>query len=198
MALYCDESGGLSAGAMTFAAVAITKDDAEQVVARFRAIAGLRGELKGSRITPVERGLLFEILAQRSARAWIAVADQTTLLMAISQGASDKHLYSRLLDTAVAAWLPTNGGAYTDVIIDAGRYDPIVLASVRSDVQARLGNWGLASLAESERCAGVQIADVIANSLFNMTISSTRARRIRTIIQPWLDTGRLQVVALRA
>lgn len=183
---------------MTFAAVAIAPDDAEQVVARFRAIAGLRGELKGSRISPVERGLLFEILAQRSARAWVAVADRAAVMNAQADGASDRHLYSRLLDTAVAAWLPTTGGTCADVIIDAGRYDPNILAGVRSDIQALLGHWGQASLADSERCAGVQIADVIANSLFNLTIASTRARRIQTIVQPWLDAGRLQVIPLQA
>jgi Protein of unknown function (DUF3800) len=198
VALFCDESGGLSAGAMTFAAVAIEPDDADQVVARFRAIAGLRGELKGSRISPVERGLLFEILAQHSARAWIAVADRPAVTLAMSDGASDRQVYSRLLDTAVAAWLPTTGGASTDVVIDAGRYDPTILAGVRSDIQALLGHSGKASLAESERCAGIQIADVIANSLFNLAISSERARRIQAIVQPWLDSGRLKVIPVRA
>lgn len=198
MALFCDESGGLSAGAMTFAAVAIEPEDADQVVARFRAIAGLRGELKGSRISPVERGLLFEILAQRSARAWIAVADRPAVTLALSNGASDRQVYSRLLETAVAAWLPTTGGACVDVVIDAGRYDPTILAGVRGDVQALLGQWGKASLAESERCAGIQIADVIANSLYNLMIASVRARRIRAIVQPWLDDGRLKVIPLRA
>ena len=197
MTLYCDESGGLSAAAMTFAAVAMTAADAEAVLDRFRGIAGLRGELKGSRISPVERGLLFEILAQRDACAWVAVADRPTLTLAIANGISDRQIYSRLLDTAVAAWMPTTGGDCADVVIDEGRYDSRILAGVRGDIQALLGQWGQASLADSRRCAGIQIADVVANSLFNLTIASVRARRIRTIVQPWLDSGRLKIIPLR-
>jgi hypothetical protein len=196
MTLYCDESGGLSAGAMTFGAVAIAPDDAEAVVARFRAITGLRGELKGSRISMTERGLLFEILAQRQADAWVAIADAPRLARAKAVGQSDLGLYSALLDAAVGAFLPTSGGACADIVIDEGRYDPNILANVRSAIQASLGNWGRAALADSRRCAGIQIADVIANSLYNITLGTPRAHRIGAIIAPWRDSGRLRIVAL--
>ena len=53
--IYCDESGGLNAGAMTFAAVMLTPQIAADIHARFRSVTGLRGELKGSRISVVER-----------------------------------------------------------------------------------------------------------------------------------------------
>jgi Protein of unknown function (DUF3800) len=196
LTLYCDESGGLSAGAMTFAGIAISPEDADAVAARFRTITGLRGELKGSRITPTERGLLFEILAQRDVRGWIAVADSARLTAAKAVGQSDLHLYSRLLERAVSSFLPTTGGACVDVIIDEGRYDPAILALVRSDVQAVLGNWGRASLTASHRSVGIQIADVVANSLYNVTANSPRAARIGAIIKPWLDSGRLRTLAL--
>ena len=197
MALYCDESGGVSAGAMTFAAVAIEPEAAEAVLLRYRAISGLRGELKGSRISPIERGLVFEILAQHPARAWVDVADQATLAPVKADGASDLSVYSRLLDAAIGAWLPGTGGICADIVIDQGRYDPRILDNVRSEVQSLLGNWGKASLADSRRCAGIQIADVIANSLFNLAIASVRARRIRAIVQPWIDSARLRVIPLK-
>jgi Protein of unknown function (DUF3800) len=196
--LYCDESGGISAGAMTFATMAISPADADAVVARFRAITGLRGELKGSRITPTERGLLFEILAQHDARGWVAVADQALLTRAQADGVSDQALYSRLLDASIAAFLPTTGGECADIVIDEGRYDPRILDGVRREIQAMLGQWGKASLADSRRCAGIQIADVVANSLFNLTTASVRARRIRAIVQPWIDTNRLRIIPLAA
>lgn len=196
MALYCDESGGLSAGAMTFAAVAIAPAAANGVLGRYRAITGLRGELKGSRITPVERGLLFEILTQHDARAWVAVANGSMLARVQQDALSDKQLYSRLLDAAVAAWLPTTGGECADIVIDEGRYDPRILDGVRSDIQALLGQWGKATLADSRRCAGIQIADVIANSLFNLAINSARAKRISAIVDPWIDSRRLRIIAL--
>jgi hypothetical protein len=196
LSLYCDESGGLSAGAMVFAVVAITPEVADAVVARFRAITGLRGELKGSRITSTERGLLFEILWQHDARAWVSVADGDDLRRLHGDGGSDLALYSRLLDAAVTAWMPASGGACADIIIDEGRYDPRILDRVRGDVQALLGAWGKASLADSRRSAGIQIADVVANSVYNVTIRSARARRITAIIDPWAASGRLCMMGL--
>ena len=198
MTLYCDESGGLSAGAMTFAAIALSPAAADAVLARFRAITGLRGELKGSRINTTERGLLFEILAQHDARGWVAVADGAALATAKRSSHTDLWLYSRLLELAVGAFLPASGGACADVVIDAGRYDPFILAGVRSEIQAALGKWGDASVAESHRSAGIQIADVIANSIFNLTASPTRAARIAAILQPSLASGRLRMLPLSA
>src|SRR3546814_14378683 len=50
--------------------------------------------------------------------------------------------------------------------------------------QAGLGQWGRASLADSRRSDGVQIADVISNSLFNIAVGSQRAHRIQRILDP--------------
>lgn len=196
MTLYCDESGGVSAGAMTMAAISLSPEDAEAVVARFRAVTGLQGELKGSRINTTERALLFEILAQRDARGWVAVADGPRLVAAKHAGESDLQLYSRLLDMTVGTFLPVSGGACVDVVIDEGRYDPRILAHVRRDIQAALGHWGHASLADSSRCAGVQIADVVANSFFNLVAASPRAGRIRAIVAPWTDSGRIRILTV--
>lgn len=197
MTLYCDESGGLSAGAMTFAAVALDPAAADAIIARFRTITGLRGELKGSRITTTERGLVFEIMAQHRVRGWIAVADGARIAAGKLARETDIHLYSQLLNTAVAAFLPASSGACVDVTIDEGRYDSAILAKVRRDVQESLGQWGQATLAASHRSSGIQIADVIANSLFNMTIGSARSVRIEAILKPWIGSGRLVIIPLQ-
>lgn len=196
MALYCDESGGLSAPAMTFAALAMTPEAAEAVIARFRAVTGLRGELKGSRISVAERALLFEILVQHDVRGWIALATGARLAQAKAAGTSDFALYSALLEQAVAAFMLASGGACADVIIDAGRYDPRILGHLRQDIQSALGQWGQASLADSRRCAGIQIADVLANSQFNIAAASPRAVRIAAMMAPWLASGRLTILPL--
>ncbi|HKX89413.1 MAG TPA: DUF3800 domain-containing protein, partial [Sphingopyxis sp.] len=84
----------------------------------------------------------------------------------------------------------------TDVVIDDGRYDPKILAHVREEIQAGLGQWGRASLADSRRSDGVQIADVIANSLFNITIGSPRAHRIGRILEPMLASKAIRIAEL--
>ena len=197
MTIDCDESGGLNAGVMTFSAVMLTPKAAADIHARFRDVTGLRGELKGSRISIVERAYLLELFDRAGGRAWIAVAERDKL--AQNSGGtlpSDLALYAALLNLAIGRWLPETGGVCTDVVIDDGRYDPKILGHVREEIQAGLGGWGSASLADSKRSDGVQIADVIANSLFNVTIGSPRAHRIQRIIDPMLASKAIRVAEL--
>lgn len=197
MTIYCDESGGLNAGAMTFAAVMLTPQVAADIHSRFRSVTGLRGELKGSRISVVERAYLLELFDRAGGRAWVAVAKRDTI--GGKPGVtvpSDLSVYAALLNLAVGRWLPETGGVCTDVVIDDGRYDPTILGKVREEIQAGLGAWGRASLADSHRSDGVQIADVIANSLFNITVGSPRAQRIQQIIEPMLASKAIRVAEL--
>ncbi|OGT56581.1 MAG: hypothetical protein A3E01_17880 [Gammaproteobacteria bacterium RIFCSPHIGHO2_12_FULL_63_22] len=197
MTIYCDESGGLNAGAMTFSAVMLTPQAATEIHARFRSVTGLRGELKGSRISIVERAYLLELFDRAGGRAWVAVAQRDK--MAQNPGGtlpSDLALYAALLNLAIGRWLPETGGVCTDVVIDDGRYDPKILSHVRAEIQAGLGQWGRATLADSRRSDGVQIADVIANSLFNTVIGSPRARRIQRIIEPMLASKAIRIAEL--
>jgi hypothetical protein len=195
--IYCDESGGLNAGAMTFAAAMLTSDAAADIHRRFRAVTGLRGELKGSRISLVERAYLLELFDRAGGRAWVAVATRATLARGPSDAPpSDLALYAALLNLAVGRWLPETGGVCADVVIDDGRYDAGILSKVRTEIQAGLGHWGTASLADSRRSEGVQIADVIANSLFNIAAKSPRAHRIEQIIEPMLVSKTIRVAEL--
>jgi hypothetical protein len=199
MTLYCDESGGLPASAMTFAVVAIDPDAAAAVIDRFRQVTRLRGEVKGSRISLIERAYLLELVARHGGRAWVSTIRRRDL--ALAPGAplpADRHVYAALLDLAVSKWLPETGGACTDVVIDDGRYDPAILGVVRAEVQVLLGGWGRASLIDSHRSDGVQIADVIANCLFNMAVDSPRAQRIAAIVAPFLADHMIRVARLDA
>ena len=197
MTIYCDESGGLNVGAMTFSAVMLTPQVATEIHERFRGVTGLRGELKGSRISIVERAYLLELFDRAGGRAWVAVASRDKL--AQNPGGtlpSDLALYAGLLNLAIGRWLPETGGVCTDVVIDDGRYDPKILAHVREEIQEGLGQWGRASLADSRRSDGVQIADVIANSLFNITVGSQRAHRIQRILDPMLASKAVRIAEL--
>ena len=139
MTIYCDESGGLNAGAMTFSAVMLTAEAAADIHARFRSVTGLRGELKGSRISLVERAWLLELFDRAGGRAWVAVAKRADLVPpANGKPPSDLALYAALLDLAIGRWLPETGGVCTDVVIDDGRYDPDILGRVRAEIQAGL------------------------------------------------------------
>lgn len=197
MTIYCDESGGFNAGAMTFAAVMLTPETAAAILERFRAVTGLRGELKGSRISLTERAYLLELFDRAGGRAWVAVAQRSELeLRNDGVPPTDLAVYAALLDLAIANWLPETGGVCTDVVIDDGRYDPAILERVRATIQEGLAGWGKASLADSRRSEGVQIADVIANSLFNIEAGSPRAARMAVIVAPMLASKAIRVARL--
>ena len=77
MTIYCDESGGLNAGAMTFAAVMLSSEAAAAIHARFRAVTGLRGEsmLKSdyTRMLDCSFDRTIELAEDASRRGWISL-----------------------------------------------------------------------------------------------------------------------------
>lgn len=183
---------------MIMAGVAIEAAAAEKLLQRFRTVTGLRGELKGSRIDPIERALFFELLDRFGGRARVCVVKA-------EPGGSgalprDFDVYVALLTQLVEEWLPEAealDGDCARFVIDAGRYDALVLEGVRRDVARLLRACGSATMVDSRRSPGVQIADVVANSFYNLAIGSGRAERIRQIVEPFLASAVLRQSRLR-
>lgn len=190
MTIYCDESGGLSAGTMTFAAVLIEDQQAHALLNRMKDVTGLRGELKGSRIGLTERALFYELLSRFEGRAIVAVVRRGKL--AGDKLPADIDVYDRLLENLLERWQKNEPNGH-DVVVDDGRYDPEHQRGLIEGAQKRLGSWGKISVADSRRNAGVQIADVIANTVYNLAIQSSRADRIRAIVKPFIAEQRVQV-----
>ena len=194
MPIYFDESGGISAGAMTMAGVQIEAENAQALLQRFKDVTGLHGEMKGSRISLVERALFFELLERFGGRAQICVTRGSD--RAPGERLTDLQCYTALLTQLVDRWLPETGGCAA-LVIDDGRYDPIVLGQVRADIAAMIQPCGTAGLADSKRSAGVQVADVIANSFYNIAAGSSRAHIVERIVAPFLESHVLRVMACK-
>ncbi len=194
MTIYCDESGGIGRGVMTLAAVSIGAEAADTVLGRFREITELKGELKGSRIDLAERALLFELLEPAD---WSAVVGIAISALRPEQGEDrgdqDIAVYSALLDDAIGSMLVGQEFDCNEVIIDDGRYGLDTLAFVRNSVGRLVGPLGSASLAVSHAFAGLQIADVIANSFFNRALVNNRQARMAAIVAPFLESGKIKL-----
>lgn len=190
MTIYCDESGSLSAGAMTFAAVLIEDQQAHALLNRMKDVTGLRGELKGSRIGLTERALFYELLSRFEGRAIVAVVRSSKLVS--GELPADIDVYDKLLESLLQRWRKDEPSGH-NVVVDDGRYDPEHQRGLIEGAQKRLGSWGKISVADSRRNAGVQIADVIANTVYNLAIQSSRADRIRAIVKPFIAEQRVQV-----
>lgn len=200
MNIWCDESGGVGRGTMTLAAVAISTDQAEALLAAFRKASGLTRELKGSRIDLDERRYFFELLAKTHARVVVSIAISAVIpAPGEDRGDHDRDIYAALLDDAVGA-LTKNEVGCTTLTIDDGRYDAKTLAIIRAQIAALVGPLGLATLELSHRAAGLQIADVIANSFFNRALVSPRQGAIGAMVAPFLESGQIamRILAPRA
>lgn len=187
MMLYCDESGGVGAGVMLLAAVAIPQQAADDLLGRVRDVLGIRGELKGSRIDIAQRAFVIELFARMGGRAVVTHVRMADLQQPGKRPPSDLSIYTALLETAIETWLPETGGC-VDITIDDGRYDELHNNHVRDEIRAKIGQWGKADLSDSRLSAGVQIADVIANSHFHIAVNGRHTRRVQALLDPfWSD-----------
>ncbi len=181
---------------MTLAGVDIEAEAADAVIARFRAVTGYLGEVKGSRIDLAERALLFELIKDSSASITVGIA-----LSALKppkdgdRGDHDVAVYAELLDDVVTAMLPKLPTC-DSVVIDDGRYGPETLAAIREDIAKLVGPCGTALLELSHRLSGLQIADVVANSFFNRALANERQGRMAAIVAPLLDSGQIKMRVL--
>jgi hypothetical protein len=72
----------------------------------------------------------------------------------------------------------------------------MTLAKIRDDVGKLVGPCGTALLELSHRLAGLQIADVIANSFFNRALVNDRQARMAAIVAPLLESGQISMRVL--
>jgi hypothetical protein len=181
---------------MTLAAVAIDPEAAAQLISRFKADNGIQGEVKGSRINLSERAGFFKLLAETDAQAEVGIAlSATRPAIGADRGTHDLRVYAGLLERTIDPLLLVSGGC-ANVIIDDGRYAPLTLGRIRNDIAAMLGTCGRAELVQSHHLAGLQIADVIANSFFSRALPSDRQMPIAAQLAPMVEVGRIRMKLL--
>jgi hypothetical protein len=176
---------------MTLAAVNIECDAADSLLQTYRDTNKITGELKGSRIDLSERAFFYELFETSNATATVGIAISALKTRpGKDKGDHDIAVYSALLDDVVGAAL-SQSPLCAQVTIDDGRYGPKTLALVRSEIAAMVGPYGLTRLELSHRSAGLQIADVIANTFFNRALVNDRQARMAATVQPFLDSGKI-------
>jgi hypothetical protein len=191
MPIYCDESGGIGRGVMTLAAIDIEAEAADTLLQQFRDVTGYIGELKGSKIDLPKRGLFFELLKETDAQVTVGIALSVLKPKGdVDRGDHDIRIYAQLLEHVIDLMLPELP-VCDSVIIDDGRYAPNLLSKIRGDIAQLVGPCGSAKLELSHRLAGLQLADVIANSFFNRALVNDRQGQMAAVVQPFLDSGQI-------
>ncbi len=183
---------------MTLAAVSIEPGAATDLLAQFKRATGLKSELKGSRIDLEERATFFDLFEKSGAKAIVGIA-----LSALrprsgeDRGDHDRLVYGALIDDVLGSWLPESGGCI-EIVLDDGRYDGLTMSGLQADVAALLGSFGTARMDLSHHVAGIQIADVVANSFFNRALVSDRQARFDALLMPFLNSGRIRMRVMDA
>ena len=181
---------------MTLAAVAIDPDAANALVMQFCRLTGLTSELKGSRIDLIERAAFLDLFMNSGAKAVVGFSSIALRPQpGDDRGLLDRTVYAGLLNEAVGVLLLEWGGC-ASITIDDGRYAPATLALIRDQYAALIGPCGQAALELSHRSAGLQIADVIANTMFNRALPSARQPQFLSLAQPLLEAGRIRLEIL--
>ncbi|MFC5315860.1 DUF3800 domain-containing protein [Azospirillum rugosum] len=173
MHVFCDESGGTGRDDSLFltAAAPLSADEAARVMKKFRKATGMRGEIKGSRLTFNQRDLFFDLLnSSTDTPIGVAYCDGHSPLGNWALGSiKEQDLWAELLIESV---LLIGEGNFITVSADrryhgsqARRLQDHVSSSIANNVGA---NRVQVQFVDSENSNGVQIADIVANTVYRM------------------------------
>jgi hypothetical protein len=173
--IFCDESGGSDAANSVFlvSAIAILPADAQRLIKSFRKATGHAGEVKGHRLASPARAIVFDLLArQAEIAASVVICRRSDPIGGWAMGCLPEiDLYGHLLSEACLAIPCLDRALHVTVTPDGGRYKKFHLDPLRRRVaeavsagcpRAKIG----LSFGDSAAHSGVQIADVIAHTVF--------------------------------
>jgi len=200
--VFCDESGGTDPANNAFlaAAVAIVPADAQKLIKSFRKAAKVANEVKGHRLTREQRQIFFELLGRR--------AEVVSVVVKCSRGhvkgdwamktLPEVHLYSQLLAEACMGLPNLASAGHLTITPDGGRYKKARLDLVREQIMHTVCAYHPVprvnvNFGDSRHLPGLQVADVIANSVFQSLAATEAGEASRMLLHTLLDQGRLQI-----
>lgn len=157
------------------------------------------GEVHGHQLTPMQRAVFLGLLAREAVSAVVACRRAEPLGGWAMSSMPEADLYGHLLAEACNALPITPGRGALTITPDGGRYARARLDVARSVVTASLAAAGHEGplrvvFGDSAATAGLQVADVVANSVFGML---TRAGPVADLLTPLIEAGRLRILPLR-
>lgn len=180
MILYCDESGGTDGDLFCVSAFRIDPQEAARALKSFRRRTGHQGEVKGHRLLPAERVLLLDLAFRAPGAAAVVACDGRTPLggWAASTLLPESTLRRELLTEACIQVLGNGPDSPCQgVVVDGGRYPNAVLEAERLHLDLTLRTHGLLTAPahprlityeKSEAHAGLQLTDVLANTIHRL------------------------------
>lgn len=200
MQIFCDESGGTDPANDLFlaAAVAISSNGATRLLKSFRKATGWKGgEVKGHRLTPEQRRVFFDLLTRQEDLGSVVVSCSRRMPVGgwAMEALSELELYGYLLREACVGLVPATSRHVT-ITPDGGRYKKSDLHRIAlhlaTEVQQRSPAAPVAvSFEDSAAIAGLQVADVVANTAFQAQAVAANAELAEALLTPLRVKGRL-------
>lgn len=201
MHIFCDESGGTDPANHVFlvAAIAIDPSVARRSIKALSKALRVRGEIKGHDLSLPQRSIFFDILGRcLDVSMTVIVCGRADGVGAWAMAALDEAVvYGALVEEACSALrVPTDGRV--SVTLDGGRYPKGKAEAVRRVLTeqigiARSGCRLNVSYADSATVSGIQVADIIANSVYQSLGRSAIAPHVMDLMRPLIDAGRLTI-----
>lgn len=200
--VFCDESGGSDAANAVFltAAVAISAAHATRLLKSFRKATGLDGEVKGHRIALGQRAIFVDLLAkQPDVVSAVVACSRLDAVGGWAMGAlPEVELYRHLLAEACVALPGLDTARHLTVTPDRPRYKKSQVEPVRAGLtRAVAARHPAARVAvgfgDSAELPGLQVADVVANSVFQSLVPSAATEAVARLLAPLVARGVLHI-----
>ncbi|WP_225040687.1 DUF3800 domain-containing protein (plasmid) [Rhizobium sp. T1470] len=169
--MFCDESGGFGGNEHSFlvSAVRISDHDAGRLMKRLRKTFKAPNEIKGNSLTEKQRVTFFDMLSEIDQVAAVVTCQKTSALGAIVSKSHREHeIFEDMLVEACDHLVDFNAPVLR-IVADGGRYKRPVHDKLAINAAGRLTRDGVMAnvdFARSEEIAGIQVADIIANTVY--------------------------------
>ena len=199
MHIYCDESGGFDGDkhSLIIGAVQIGAADAGRLIKQFRKATGLRNEIKGGLLSASQRETFFSMLGgAEGVSTAISCRRASPLGGWASRSLSEHEVYSHMLIEACEMIVGNEALPFINIVADGGRYSKVKLEAVRETVVTALGKSGSKvslEFASSVATQGVQVADIVSNTVYQATSASDALGAHSDILLPLIACNRLRI-----
>jgi hypothetical protein len=172
MQIFCDESGGFDKAkhSLIVSAVAIDSHDANRLMKKFGKSVSSDGEVKGGLLLPGDRIRFFDMLTELQNTSIVVHCRKSTQLGSyLSSALPEREVYKHMLAEACLD-LPNRFNGPVFITPDSGRYPRATLREIASAVEQIIGNASgrktKVLFEQSDTTAGIQIADIVANTVY--------------------------------
>ncbi len=199
MNIFCDESGGFDGDKHSFVigAVQITSGDASRLIKQFRKASGIRDEIKGGLLLARQRSIFFSMLGDTEGiSAAVACHKQSQLGGWASRCFAEHEVFAHMMIEVCQKLIVNAAPPFVNIVADGGRYSKGTLEKIRDTVCDALSFAGArisVDFVSSAETHGVQVADVVSNTVYQATPKGILFTEHQDILSPMMAGNRLFV-----